>query len=605
MPTAAVKTKKVTTYGRKKSQIISIHSDFVEPVGLTSPLVLPTRQRQPLTAKPSNDNCNLPTATSLALNSLRDELSKAPYNEQTLPKRAKGVFSDGTLFKLSVPPSSNSPRIISTKQRKVSRKTSKAIVPRSPAAAHITLSSTPKIETGVSRQSTKQQNSPVRPIKAKERLVFEGVILPLRPHISDIRIEELSEKLSGVAIEDSSVQKTGDGLDEGKSSSQFPLESLIQACSSTSVQPFSTFIKSFPLFSASKDVFVTKVGEASYSEVFGFSQSTEDADLVLKVIPLFSGIMETNGPFPDCSSPEDVLREIEITKKMNQVPGGGFVEFRGAYVVEGKYPNELLEKWDIYKSTQGSASVRPSAFGPAQKYCLVALCNSGIDLEALQFDASRGWIQAAGIFWQVAAALASAEDWTKFEHRDLHEGQILISSLSEPPSSTEPENYLSPTYTSLQTTIIDFGLSRLNMPTPVWSQIPEEVYEGKGAQWDLYRAMRSRIGDDWDGFHAITNVMWLRYILQYMLGSKSLRKPRTLKYTLATRSARGVKPKSDTIRSEQAWAMLQKVEEMIEYSLTFDIRGARSNRNHKNDKLKPFTSARDLVNWGKEEGWIE
>lgn len=311
-------------------QIISIHSDFVEPVGLTSPLVLPTRQRQPLTAKPSNDNCNLPPATTLALNSLKgDELSKAPYNEQTLPKLAKGVFSDGTLSKVSVPPSSNSPRIISTKERKVSRKTSKAIVPRSPAAAHITLSSTPKIETDVSRQSTKQQHSPMRRIKTKKRLVFEGVILPLRPHISDIKIEELSDKLLGVTIEDNSAQKIGDGLDKGKSSSQFPLEALIQACSSTSVQPFSTFIKSFPLFSASKDVFVTKVGEASYSEVFGFSQSTEDADLVLKVIPLFSGTMETNGPFPDCSSPEDVLREIEITKRMNQVPGGGFVEFRG------------------------------------------------------------------------------------------------------------------------------------------------------------------------------------------------------------------------------------------------------------------------------------
>lgn len=74
---------------------------------------------------------------------------------------------------------------------------------------------------------------------------------------------------------------------------------------------------------------MTKVGEASYSEVFGFSQSAEDADLVLKVIPLFSGTVEADGSFPDCSSPEDVLREIEITKKMNQVPGGGFVEFRG------------------------------------------------------------------------------------------------------------------------------------------------------------------------------------------------------------------------------------------------------------------------------------
>lgn len=588
-----------------QQQIISIHSDFVEPVDLTSPPVLPARQRQPLTAKPSNDNCNLPAATLPALTSLkRGRLSKVPYHEQTLPKVAKGVSSDGTLSKVTMPPFSKSPRIASTQQRRVSRKTSKAIVPRSPAAAHTTLPSAPKTPMVASGQSTTQQRSPVTVIRAKKRLVFEGVILPLRSQISDIKIEELSERLSDVTIKDSSAQKTGNGANKEKPSAQFALEALIQACSSTSVQEFNTFIKSFPLFSASKDVFVTKVGEASYSEVFGFSQSAEDVDLVLKVIPLFLGTVETDVPFPDCSSPEDVLREIEITKKMNQVPGGGFVEFRGAYVVEGKYPNELLEKWDIYKSTQGSASVRPSAFGPTQKYCLVALCNSGIDLEALQFDASRGWVQAAGIFWQVAAALASAEDWTKFEHRDLHEGQILISSLSEFPSPTEPENYLSPTYTSLQTTIIDFGLSRLNMPTPVWSQIPEEVYEGKGAQWDLYRAMRSRIGDNWDGFHAITNLMWLRYILQYMLVSKSLRKPRALKSTIAPRLARGAKPKPDTVRSEKAWSMLQKVEEIMEYSLNFDMTSATSNRNHKNEALKPLTSARDLVNWGKNEKWI-
>lgn len=178
-------------------------------------------------------------------------------------------------------------------------------------------------------QSTKQQRSPGSAIRAKKRLVFEGVILPLRSPISDIRVEELSERLSDVTIKDSSAQKTGNGADKGKSSSQFALEALIQACSSASVQEFNAFIKSFPLFPASKDVFMTKVGEASYSEVFGFSQSAEDADLVLKVIPLFSGTVEADGSFPDCSSPEDVLREIEITKKMNQVPGGGFVEFRG------------------------------------------------------------------------------------------------------------------------------------------------------------------------------------------------------------------------------------------------------------------------------------
>lgn len=312
-------------------QIISIHSDFVEPVDLTSPPVLPTRQRQPLTAKPSNDNCNLPAVTCQALNSLKsDRLSKAPYKEETLPKVAKGVSPDGTLSKVTVPPLSKSPRIVSTKQRRVSRKTSKAIVPRSPVAAHTTLPSAPKIPMeSSSMQSTKQQRSPGSAIRAKKRLVFEGVILPLRSPISGIRVEELSERLSDVTIKDSSAQKTGNGADKGKSSSQFALEALIQACSSASVQEFNAFIKSFPLFPASKDVFMTKVGEASYSEVFGFSQSAEDADLVLKVIPLFSGTVEADGSFPDCSSPEDVLREIEITKKMNQVPGGGFVEFRG------------------------------------------------------------------------------------------------------------------------------------------------------------------------------------------------------------------------------------------------------------------------------------
>lgn len=102
----------------------------------------------------------------------------------------------------------------------------------------------------------------------------------------------------------------------------------------------------------------------------------------------------------------------------------------------------------------------------------------------------------------------------------------------------------------------------------------------------------------------INQFKWLRYILQYMLVSKSLRKPRALKSTIVPRLARGAKPKPDTVPSEKAWSMLQKVEEIMEYSLNFDMTSARSNRNHKNEALKPLTSARDLVNWGKNEKWI-
>lgn len=63
----------------------------------------------------------------------------------------------------------------------------------------------------------------------------------------------------------------------------------------------------------------------------------------------------------------------------------------------------------------------------------------------------------------------------------------------------------------MRATIIDFGLSRLDMPESVWTPLPDEVYEGVGAQWDVYRAMRDRLGNDWEGFHPITNVMVSRY----------------------------------------------------------------------------------------------
>ena len=49
---------------------------------------------------------------------------------------------------------------------------------------------------------------------------------------------------------------------------------------------------------------------------------------------------------------------------------------------------------------------------------MVVLGDGGPDLEAFKFDKPAGWVQAAGIFWQVASALARAEEWARFEVRD-------------------------------------------------------------------------------------------------------------------------------------------------------------------------------------------
>jgi serine/threonine-protein kinase haspin len=61
----------------------------------------------------------------------------------------------------------------------------------------------------------------------------------------------------------------------------------------------------------------------------------------------------------------------------------------------------------------------------------------------------------------------------------------------------------------VQTTIIDFGLSRLNAKDGrvMHSEMHEEIFAGVGDQWDVYRSMREIAKDDWETYHPVTNVL--------------------------------------------------------------------------------------------------
>jgi hypothetical protein len=84
---------------------------------------------------------------------------------------------------------------------------------------------------------------------------------------------------------------------------------------------------------------------------------------------------------------------------------------------------------------------------------------------------------------------------------------------------------LSESHTGVKVTIIDFGLSRLSLPgkpSSTWSELPAEVYEGKGDQWDVYRSMRDQIAGDWAGFYPETNVLvCLTLFLKYLADKDS------------------------------------------------------------------------------------
>ena len=193
---------------------------------------------------------------------------------------------------------------------------------------------------------------------------------------------DLVELMAEVTIREEVIDATTDPTNA--------FAALLKSCSSEDVQPFSSFLaspilKSLITTSTACLPIFHKLGEASYSEVFRMSLDTSDPKIVIKVIPLLDGALlqpddgSIETELPDCSTPEDVLREIDITRKMAGLQGGGFVDFHGsvapnldidkdiqltdfhcsAFVVKGRYPSSLLVQWDAYRSTVGTESIRP------------------------------------------------------------------------------------------------------------------------------------------------------------------------------------------------------------------------------------------------------
>jgi serine/threonine-protein kinase haspin len=214
---------------------------------------------------------------------------------------------------------------------------------------------------------------------------------------------------------------------------------ILNECGQTSPHDFSSFITTFPYDpivypddeSASRDPVrptFKKIGEASYSEVFGIG------DVVLKVIPLRDELATPNTQAdhdvdtPAPSDAKDVLREIVVTRTIGDMcmsadqggkamSGGGFVKLLCAYVVRGRYPSLFLDLWDEFNRLRGSESVRPDGFHMTQTYAIIVLPNGGPDLETYTFERSvkSGWKQAASLFWQVARTLSQAEELVRFE----------------------------------------------------------------------------------------------------------------------------------------------------------------------------------------------
>ncbi|KAJ2798312.1 hypothetical protein H4R20_004867, partial [Coemansia guatemalensis] len=248
------------------------------------------------------------------------------------------------------------------------------------------------------------------------------------------------------------------------------------------------------------------------------------------------------------------LQEARMQVKMPLKPkerelGANFVKAFRVCICQGPLPTPLLRAWDRWKDEYPDLceNGRPDYYPANQLFAVFVLEMGG---ETLENATVSTWKEARSIIRQLALSMALAERTNHFEHRDLHWGNIMVTRYNSnltflyqlPPSRERQKSTLIsiPSY-KVRCTIIDYTLSRLYIDNDTGDASKSGSAEGKSSknifyvalkdealfqgegdiQFDVYRQMRSCAKDDWEGYHPHTNVLWLTYVLQKILTTKS------------------------------------------------------------------------------------
>ncbi|KAJ6648306.1 Serine/threonine-protein kinase haspin like [Pseudolycoriella hygida] len=280
-----------------------------------------------------------------------------------------------------------------------------------------------------------------------------------------------------------------------------------------------------------------KIGEGVYGEVFMYKTDAGRA-VVLKIIPI-EGTLEVNGE-PQKKF-DEVLSEIVIALQLSSLRNdkeymtSSFAEVIQVRCVQGRYPNHLIDLWELYRDNYQTENDHPEAFKDDQLYIVFELGNGGQDLEAFQFSNA---LQAKSAFQQTALALAIAEKKLQFEHRDLHWGNILLSPIDEKFVTFKLNgNTLQIPSEGIKVTIIDYTLSRMLYDGIVlYNDLSndEELFTAEGDyQFEIYRFMKNNLENDWQRFEPFNNILWLHYIIDKLINGARYKNTKSRKHRSA------------------------------------------------------------------------
>lgn len=310
---------------------------------------------------------------------------------------------------------------------------------------------------------------------------------------------------------------------------------------------------------------VTKIAEASFGEVYRLSLLKAHSALgktdesVLKIIALKPPTSTKRKMSKAAkkrtemmSDPEDVAAEVRLMQRMTCTPG--FTNFREICVLQGR-PGDAFaaawSSWNDFQETKGkevsvfSDPSKKASYSEDQLWAVIEMQDAGTDLENTKV--ANVWL-AWDIFWGVVLALGKGEEAARFEHRDLHMGNICVSGLNNAANCREADYVPTSSskkldFTGIETTLIDYTISRAEMgiledeEDVAYLDLERDLalFEGDAEeeyQYEIYRYMRSAMylgeplgdlwerwdeaeesGRTWKGYHPQTNLVWLHFVL--------------------------------------------------------------------------------------------
>ncbi|KAJ6257787.1 Serine/threonine-protein kinase [Drechslerella dactyloides] len=292
---------------------------------------------------------------------------------------------------------------------------------------------------------------------------------------------------------------------------------LLRCCEVNRLMTFEEYLRGIsPDFSR-----VKKIGESSFAQVF-IHRRDDGRPVVLKLVPLDE---EQNA--------KEVMQELKITRSLS--PLDGFIKYLGCQVLSGGIPQELETAWATWEQKHNPETYTPSrgAFYGVEFHAVIALEDGGCSLEDCRW---KTWDVPLEIFRQTLQALAKGEAERRFEHRDLHGGNLLVRDLAREREVEAPvedtntgRNVELGGFEELKVTVIDYTLSRADVPDEdgvAFLDIDEDTFMAHGLyQFEIYRMMREELRAyhapgaklNWQTHCPRTNVVWLHFLTKILL----------------------------------------------------------------------------------------